>query len=123
MAFELTEFLGVAESLADSGKSEAEYRTAVGRAFYAVWDLVKNLDPSLSGKTRINLAKDLIKSSDYQRSMLGTAFLRLENKRVAADYNNFRKVASYSFGQQDALDSINDVKEILGILASPTNDD
>lgn len=117
------DFLQTAERLLSTGTStESDWRSAVSRAYYAVY-LVLKLEfereiplallqqSGLGGKNRISherLPTTLKSSSNAQLSPLGDAIEALRLARIDADY-----MMNKTFTQPFALDQFENARELL----------
>lgn len=77
------DFLVVAQELARDGADEAKLRTAVGRAYYAMFLIARE---KLGVTTTVQVHREVIRVLTRRRKTLGDRFFDLFNLRQLADY-------------------------------------
>jgi len=110
-------FLGTARYLRDSGSSEANYRSAISRAYYACFLVIRDL--ALQPLNSVNpyiphpeLQKYLKNASIKEIQQLGQDLASLHVDRKDADYN-----MSQTISADDANSAVMDAEYILNSLA------
>lgn len=119
MTFNWSEYLNLAQELAQATTDEAKLRAAISRAYYAAFIKARNFLQEREGLTipTENTHKYVINqfknSSDPVRIKIGRRLLRLRGFRNQADYDNiFPKLA------EKTQESLNLARRIISILDS-----
>ena len=112
MPFQPEKFLYTARNLY-TANSEHDLRTAVGRSYYAVFGVVRELVASkgieLPGRSEHNFLYELLKAqTEPKLKELGHDLRRLFTKRVTADYDFGATVT-----EDDAADAYELARDIL----------
>ncbi|HHV54427.1 MAG TPA: hypothetical protein GXX55_03115 [Firmicutes bacterium] len=115
MLFNWQNFLNLSVQLA-SGVSEAEWRSAISRAYYAVYHISRRFACSQAySEPAHGRHQALIKwfkcCAEREYKVLGMGIERLYVKRLIADYNDKQAVA-----KKDAEAAINEAKLLLARL-------
>jgi hypothetical protein len=120
MAFDWNEFLSLAEELAQND-DEASHRTAISRAYYAIFNLAcdrakRNCGPMPQGVggSHVWCWLQYDRGADPDSVRLAEAGRRLKDRRVSADY----KKASISRLKETALDTVIEVASLQRDLAA-----
>jgi uncharacterized protein (UPF0332 family) len=110
------EFLATADSLSQ-GPSEGDWRSAVSRAYYAVFHhfreffLAHGLNLGRSGQAHFNLYAGLLHCGFPEAAKLGSRVDQLRANRVEADYN-----LAGAFDALQARDSVNVARALIADL-------
>jgi hypothetical protein len=116
MAFDWRSFLDIGEEVA-ARSGEAAWRTAIGRAYYAVFGVAAETLPAAERSTvNPRNAHDRIwelytLSTIAGCRQLGNLGYRLRGRRRVADYN-----ASRTVQERDALQAVHDAHRLLALL-------
>jgi len=127
VAFDFEKFLDVADELASNGLTEADFRAAVGRAFYGAWNQVRALYDQLGGppykdgrpikrsEIGIRFKEDLHPSLNS----IGADVLLLLSWRTQADY--FADSTDFEFNQVEAKGAVERARHVIEHLKIITN--
>lgn len=116
-------FIEVSHSLSSDNRSEAEYRTAIGRALYGVYLIareelearginVKVSDPNRRGEEHGNV-RAAFKQGKFRHDKVSHRFSALYGLRYTSDYD-----LDATVGQQDVLQALQYVKYIEDAFAT-----
>jgi len=93
MSIKPRDLLGTAERLLQSGDYEADYRSSISRAYYAVFSLVKKKTESLVSYTGIGDHNTAKQEVSWRYQDLYDDFTSLQDSRIQADYKLEEKVS------------------------------
>ncbi len=116
--FDWEEFLAFAERLVERDVEEVALRTAISRAYYAVYHRAStyirdnDLLPAGEGLTHRKVWDTLQAASERRRFDIGSRGRRLQRRRTSADYHN-----PYPGDIQDAARfSVNEARSMLDLI-------
>lgn len=111
------QFLELAEQLAN-GSSAAECRSAISRAYYAIFNLGEEFFermglPRPKREYHIILQRRLLNSGDKGLEKVGSRLGDLHTKRVSADYKMTDKLIENPQSARDAVERATEMAETL----------
>jgi uncharacterized protein (UPF0332 family) len=113
------EFIAVAAALAN-GKTEAYWRSAVSRAYYAAFHAAKvaieRHEHVPAGPQAHEFVKRwLIRHGDPEVSRAGSSLLRLHSNRLKSDYD----ASTLTVTQNDAMLSLAQARAVIAVIHRP----
>ena len=116
-AFDPEEFLAVAVGLGGSAANEAQRRTAVGRAYYALFLIARDRIYSDSPPPRATHERVLDEVTPRHNS-IGLKLRALNNLRIEADYRMVPSRPDYRDWQINLMAALAIVQDILPTIRS-----
>lgn len=129
MSFYWSEYLDLADELLEEGKgtprNEAKLRSAISRAYYAVYNTadkyaaskgIRGFHRTRGGSRHKDLIKRFLESRAKGHKQLGSNLNRLHNQRIDADYHfNYRSSRDLTF---QAKTSVSQARTTLKLITS-----